>query len=136
MSVKPTAIVIEDDSRLALLFNANCSMAGFHSEVVLTGYEAMSYLQRQPSPQVNLVLLDMYLPGVGGELLLKHLKENFPDTIVIIITADPVMADKHRGEVEWSLAKPVSWVDLKAILFQAFERIQSHKTVSTHPPVI
>jgi DNA-binding response OmpR family regulator len=121
---KPIAIVVEDDSRLALLFNTNCASIGFQSEMFLTGTEAMGFLQRRPKPRLDLVLLDMYLPGVDGATILAYLREHFRDSMVAIITADPDLSDKYADEVDWSVAKPVSWTDLRVILSQAMTRVQ------------
>jgi DNA-binding response OmpR family regulator len=121
---KPIAIVVEDDSRLALLFNTNCISAGFQSEMFLTGTDAMEFLQQHPRPRLDLVLLDMYLPGVDGATILATLKEHYSSCMVAIITADPDLSNKYEGEVDWSVAKPISWTDLRVILAQAFARVK------------
>jgi DNA-binding NtrC family response regulator len=57
---------------------------GHHTEVAASGFEALEKLERAP---FDILLVDIKMPGMNGIELLAKVKEEYPDTIVIIITA-------------------------------------------------
>ena len=60
---KPFALLIEDDRDIAALFRHVLDMAGYRSESVYDGLDAM---ERLATIQPDVVLLDLQLPGLSG----------------------------------------------------------------------
>lgn len=66
------------------------------------------------------VLLDIKMPGVDGLAVLKHVRSNYPDTMVVMITGYPTMESAieclKMGAADY-LVKPFRVEDLESILF-------------------
>ena len=84
MDQKMKIMIVDDEMivRESLLhwFQKN----GHTVETASSGFEALEKLERLPS---ELLLVDIKMPGMDGIELLGKVKEEYPDTIVIIMTA-------------------------------------------------
>ncbi len=111
-SLSPIAMVIEDDEKLATIFSAALSEAGFTPHTVRSGDTALAEL---PFHHPRLVILDLNLPSVPGETILRAIREN-PDlarTRVIVATADAERARLLEEEGDLVLIKPISYTQLR-----------------------
>ncbi len=106
------ALIIEDDPDLSTIFAEALQAAGFSIEIIRDGLEAATQLTRS-TPHV--VVLDLHLPNVSGESLLRQIRadERLAHTRVIITTADARMADALQGQADLTLVKPVSFTQLR-----------------------
>lgn len=86
-----TIMVVEDDTNINNLLKTALEKAGYKVLQAFSGTEAELILQmRDP---IALVLLDLMLPGISGEEVLKHIRErgNLP---VIVLTARDSLDEK------------------------------------------
>ena len=116
----PLALIIEDDDRLAEIFDQALRVASFETEIVQNGDTA---LVRLAETTPALVLLDLHLPNVPGSKILHkiHANERLTETRVILTTGDVPMASSLRDEADLVLVKPISFMmlrDLAARLHQ------------------
>ena len=111
---KPFALVIEDHEEQAITFQKALEFAGFDAEMVLDGERAK---ERLDATVPKLVVLDLHMPKVSGEMLLRQIRadERIKDTTVFLATADAVMGEGLRDQVELVLLKPVSFSQLHAL---------------------
>ena len=86
-----TIMVVEDDTNINNLLKTALEKAGYKVLQAFSGTEAELILQMRDS--IALVLLDLMLPGISGEEVLKHIRErgNLP---VIVLTARDSLDDK------------------------------------------
>ena len=86
-----TIMVVEDDTNINNLLKTALEKAGYQVLQAFSGTEAELILQMRES--IALVLLDLMLPGIYGEEVLKHIRErgNFP---VIVLTARDSLDEK------------------------------------------
>lgn len=112
---KNLALVIEDDVDLAEIFTKALEQAGFEVETIRDGKTAQERLGREIVP--NVIALDLHLPFVDGEALLKqiHADERFGKTRIIITTADAVRAEFLHDKATIVLVKPISFSQLRDI---------------------
>lgn len=112
---KPFALLIEDDRDVAALFRHVMDMAGYDSENVYDGIEAM---KRLSVLQPDVVLLDLQLPGLSGvDILTKMRADKRMKTIpVVVITAYAYFAKSLPVEPDLFLLKPVDIQDLSNLL--------------------
>ena len=86
-----TIMVVEDDTNINNLLKTALEKAGYQVLQAFSGTEAELILQMRES--IALVLLDLMLPGISGEEVLKHIRErgNLP---VIVLTARDSLDEK------------------------------------------
>jgi DNA-binding response OmpR family regulator len=111
-------LVIEDDEDLSVIFSEALQAAGFKTEIIQTGDQALARLA-VTTPDV--VVLDLHLPRVAGMDILHQIRADtrLARTRVIVATAHPRMAESLRDEADLVLLKPISFSqlrDLAAIL--------------------
>ncbi len=111
---RPLALIIEDDEKLATIFNGALSMAGFETALAEDGRKGLDALRaRRPA----LVLLDLHLPEISGDKLLHEIRTDqaLASIVVILATADSGMADYLNDKSDYVLQKPISFIQLRAM---------------------
>lgn len=107
MDEKTKILVVDDEevvrlSHIRTLASAHCDV-----EVVKSGNDALTVMERRPA---DVVLLDLRMPGMDGMAVLKTLKQRWPETEVVIITGYPTIETAKEavrlGAFDY-LAKPV-----------------------------
>ena len=106
------ALIVEDETDLAIIFAKALQDAGFETQIVRAGDTALMWLT-STTPQV--VVLDLHLPRVSGEEVLEKIRadERLKDTQVIIATADPRMADILQDKADLVLLKPIGFSQMR-----------------------
>ncbi|MGB7877057.1 MAG: response regulator [Anaerolineales bacterium] len=129
MMDKPFALLIEDDRDVAALFRHVLDMAGYRSESVYDGLEAM---KRLSNSQPDVVLLDLQLPGLSGVDILQKMRadERMKTIPVIVITAYAYVAKSLPIEPDLFLLKPVDIHDLSSLI----QRLRDKKDKLREPP--
>ena len=81
-------LIVDDDPDTCALLSRFLELAGHHSVFASNGWEALLAID---SHDIDLVLLDMMMPGMNGETFLKILRnaQNKSDTRVIVVSALP-----------------------------------------------
>ena len=109
---KPLALVIEDNLEQQNIFSQAIKMAGFSTEVIDDGEKAM---QRLAEVTPHLIILDLHLPTISGDEILRHIRadERLASVSVILATADPLLAETMSAESDLILLKPISFIQLR-----------------------
>ena len=107
MITHPSALIIEDDKKLAKIFDLALQAAEFNTEIVRDGYAAQTRLTKTVP---DVVVLDLHLPYVSGEEILHQIRADrrLTHTRVMLATADALKADNLRSEADLVLLKPIS----------------------------
>jgi CheY-like chemotaxis protein len=102
----PLAIIIEDDRDIVDLFRQVLELAGYRTEVILDGAEAM---ERILAAKPDIVLLDLQLPGMSGVEILQRMRvdHSMANIPVVVITAYSRMPQNLSIEPDLLLQKPV-----------------------------
>jgi two-component system chemotaxis response regulator CheY len=80
-------VLIVDDSLVArMAIKSFLKETGASIREAATGEEALAFLADGLSPAV--VFLDLTMPGMGGLETLKHIRNEYQDLRVVVITAD------------------------------------------------
>ena len=77
-------LVVDDEPEVTFSLQAFLLSRGYEMLTALDGLQAMRLLRQQP---VDLVLLDMKMPGVNGLEVLKFIRAECPSTRVVVVTA-------------------------------------------------
>jgi DNA-binding response OmpR family regulator len=87
-------LVVEDNHDLAYGLRNNLEIEGYEVEVAGDGPGGLAAVERG---RVDLVILDLMLPGLDGFRVLRHLRAENPALPVLVLTARGEEADKVRG---------------------------------------
>jgi two-component system nitrogen regulation response regulator NtrX len=79
----PTVLIVDDEPSILKSLSGILSDEGFDALTASNGYEALKIIEEQ-SP--DLVLLDIWMPGIDGIVTLQEIKRNSPFLQVIIIS--------------------------------------------------
>jgi len=89
-------LVVEDEEHLATGIKYNLIAEGYRVTTVGDGPAAMKILHDNPEG-VDLVILDLMLPGMSGYAVCEALRAFDMDTPVLILTARTLTEDRTRG---------------------------------------
>ena len=107
-------LIVEDDRAIALGLRLNLRKEGHEVEIAHDGEEG---LRRALEPGLELVVLDVMLPGRNGFELLKELRRRGSHASVLMLTAKSLESDKILGlklGADDYLAKPFGLGELLA----------------------
>lgn len=112
---KPFALIIEDDRAVSALLRHNLDMAGFHTEAISNGQSA---LERLSHCRPDLVSLDLNLPEISGNQILKKIREDrgLTDTKVVVVTGHPHIVAGLSAQPDLILLKPFSPSQFTALI--------------------
>jgi len=115
-------LVVDDEPRLRQVLVHLMRNDGFRCVEANNGAEAIELLERQP---VTLVMSDMRMPRMDGIELLKQLRQRWPDTAVIMITAvaevEVAVSCLALGAMDY-ITKPFHLEEVRARVRQALEK--------------
>ena len=107
-----TVLIVEDNELNMKLFNDLLEAHGYRTIQTRSGNEALDLAR---SNRINLILMDIQLPGVSGLEVIRWLKddETLRTIPVVAITAFAMKGDEEKirqGGCEAYLSKPISVV--------------------------
>jgi len=109
MSEKPYAIVIEDDSKLSVIFQTALEQAGFDTALDMNGNTYRSLLD---AAKPVLIILDLHLPFAFGGEIIDVIRDHSPQAVIAVVTADFVNAKNLTRKADHIFIKPVSVTSL------------------------
>lgn len=118
-------LVVDDEEAVRNLLKEILQRAGYQVFTAADGEEALARISQQ---DIALALLDIKMPGISGMELLTRLKNDYPDTVAIMVTA---LADTHTAIETMKLGaydyitKPFSIDEVVAKVQNAFEKRSS-----------
>ena len=95
--VKKKILIVEDDSFIVKAYQIRFERDNFDVSTVMTGADALRFLDRAP---VDIVLLDLMLPGVSGFDVLEAIRKSktWKDVPVVILSNLGQAEDIRRGK--------------------------------------
>jgi DNA-binding response OmpR family regulator len=105
-------LVIEDNVNLALALRHSLESDGHDVSLAHEGREALEYALQRP---VDLIILDLMLPGIDGFAILRTLREAGDTTPVLILSARGEDVDRIQGfrlGADDYVVKPIGLVEL------------------------
>ncbi|MDR7553911.1 MAG: response regulator [Armatimonadota bacterium] len=116
---RPTRILcVDDDPRMLEILREFLSAEGYEVLVAGDGAQALQQVRRA-APEA--IVLDLFMPGLGGLSVLERIRETLPECAVVVISGivDAIELVRNSGLEAPALAKPFSLEDLLAALAQA-----------------
>ncbi len=84
MSTKPRIVAIDDEAEFTKTLGEFFSARGYEMHIALTGTSGLELIHLH---QPDVVLVDLKLPGMDGDEILRHVRRQYPAMKVIVITA-------------------------------------------------
>ena len=123
MSKKTKVLVVDDEEIICRSYARALASDHCNVEVAWSGKEALQAMEHHP---VDVVLLELRMPGMDGMAVLKAIKAQWPDIEVVVITGNPSIESAKEavtlGAYDY-LAKPVGPDDV----LQATNRAMMNK---------
>ena len=114
-----TILCVDDDPEVLELLKEYLTGQGFRVVTATNGVEAMFQTQRC-LPRA--VILDLFMPRLGGLGALHHIRRMVPEIVVLLISGDPralEMLTETGISVAGAFAKPLDLVGILGALAQA-----------------
>src|SRR3990172_5607269 len=89
-------LVVEDEQHLAFGIKYNLEAEGYDVTTVEDGPSALRLFEDNPHG-VDLVILDLMLPGMSGYAVCEALREKGNDVPVLMLSARTLVEDRVRG---------------------------------------
>ena len=122
-------ILIVDDTPATLeLLERNLSSAGYKIFMVSNVAEALKVIK---NVHIDLVITDVKMPGLSGVHLARHVRENFNDMAVMIITGYPSVrgaVEAVKTGAEEYLAKPFTSDELLSAVTRTLRNLHIRRT--------
>jgi two-component system OmpR family response regulator len=125
-------LIVEDDAHMAFGIKFNLEGEGYRVSVAADGPTALSVFARDPQG-VDLVILDLMLPGMSGYAVCEALRRDGNEVPVLILSARTLSEDRIRGyQVGASqyLQKPFELDELLAMVHNLLGRSRSQPRAS------
>lgn len=132
MALAKHVLIVEDEPNVRLVFRAALVADDTLVSTAEDGESALRWLKHE---SVDLVLLDLQMPGIGGIELLRRLREAGNDVPVVIVSAHDqvpnVVQAMRLGAIDF-LSKPTTPEVLRKVVAEILARRASH-TPTTKP---
>jgi two-component system OmpR family response regulator len=89
-------LIVEDEEHLAKGIKFNLEAEGYRVTAVGTGNRALELVGQEAS-KIDLVILDLMLPGMSGYAVCEQLRERGVEIPVLILSARTLTEDRTRG---------------------------------------
>lgn len=125
-------LVIDDEQDLCEIVKFNLGSAGYEVKTANSGQEAL----KMDLANIDLILLDVMMPGMSGFEFARHMKENTDtaDIPIIFLTALGAEEDLLQGfqlGADDYIAKPFSVKEMQARVKAVLGRTTGQSTVAT-----
>jgi len=118
--MKGKVLVIDDDRSLRQFLSIMLKRSGYDVRVASSGRDGLNAMARDPA---DVVLTDLTMEGVDGMGVLRGVREHWPDTEVVMITAygttENAVAAMKQGAYDY-ICKPFNTEELKLVLRKVF----------------
>lgn len=120
---KAWILAVDDSAPTLEVLKRNLTAEGYR---VLTAYSVAMAIELLEASKVDLVITDVKMPKVSGMDLVRHVRENFRDTEIMMITGYPSIEGAVKAiktGAEEYLAKPFTAEELSTAVRRALDKL-------------
>lgn len=116
---KKHVLIVDDEEDLTWSISRGLSRdrLGLEVSCVNSGQEAVDLMSTQ---KIDLLVTDLKMPGITGYHLIEHVKEQYPDTKIIVMTAfgsKDVSDELKQSGIPGYIEKPFEINDLRDMIY-------------------
>ncbi|MFO7873016.1 MAG: ATP-binding protein [Bacteroidales bacterium] len=115
-------LIVEDDDLSAMLMSEYVQTIG-GKEILQAGNDTEAVKICKNHPDIDLILMDIKMPEMGGHEATKQIREFNKEVVIIAATADGLTGDREKSVESGCsdhLAKPISKTELQALIQKYF----------------
>ena len=116
---KPKVLVVDDEAVVRAGISRVLEKQGLSIHTAADGSEALEIMAEY---HINIVLLDIKMPGLDGIEVLRHIRATYPEAVVIMITGHPTIQSAIEctklGAIDY-LVKPFRVDELESLILKA-----------------
>ncbi|MBP7526616.1 MAG: sigma-54-dependent Fis family transcriptional regulator [Syntrophorhabdaceae bacterium] len=130
---KDSILAVDDSPATLELLQRNLAAEGYVVFTAANVAEAIKILDVTP---IDLVVTDLKMPGLSGVHLVRHIRENFRDMEVMIITGYPSVkgaVEAMKTGAEEYLVKPFTDEELLSAVARTLNKLHMRKTIHRLP---
>jgi two-component system response regulator HydG len=130
---KERILIVDDSANTLEVLQRNLTAGGYQ---VFTAPGAAEAIEILGTTQLDLVITDLKMPKVSGLDLVRHIRENFKDTEVIMITGYPSIEgaiEAVKSGAEEFLAKPFTDTELLSAVGRVLDKARMLRSVRAKP---
>jgi len=130
---KDSILAVDDSPATLELLQRNLAAEGYVVFTAANAAEAIKILDVTP---IDLVVTDLKMPGLSGVHLVRHIRENFRDMEVMIITGYPSVkgaVEAMKTGAEEYLVKPFTDEELLSAVARTLNKLHMRKTIHRLP---
>ncbi len=131
MHTKKSIVVVDDEIKICDLIAEILIDQGFIVSCFTNGHDALQFIKKQ---KVDLIILDLYMPGMNGLELLKQVKQLDKQEEIIILSAlslEPAVKTEIKKQIFQFIDKPVDLINLVNSVNDALQVPRQSVTIST-----
>ncbi len=117
-------LIVDDEADAGEILSLRLARRGFAPCCADSGEKALELLAQNP---VDVVLLDVKMPGMGGLEVLRHITADYPDVAVIMLSGHADMEAAAQGLQGGAFSYQLKPVDLETILNKVEDAIKQKK---------
>lgn len=129
-------LVVDDEENLRRVTQMKLQQAGYEAMTASDGQQALEVLARNPH---DLIITDLKMPGMSGMDLLRRVREDYPEIIVVVVTAfgtiESAVEAMKLGAHDY-IIKPVNADALRLVVSRALEHHRLREEVKSLRTVI
>ena len=123
-------LVVDDEENLRRVTQLKLQQAGYEAMTASDGRQALEVLARNPH---DLIITDLKMPGMSGMDLLRRVREDYPEIIVVVVTAfgtiESAVEAMKLGAHDY-IIKPVNADALRLVVSRALEHHRLQEEVN------
>ncbi|MBU0517757.1 sigma-54 dependent transcriptional regulator [bacterium] len=130
---KDKLLVVDDQTSTLEVLQRNLTLQGYQVFTAPGVNEAIEVLN---STNIDLVITDMKMPKISGMDLVRHIRENFKDTEVMVITGYASVngaVEALKTGAEEYLAKPFTDKELFSAVNRSLRKLNLHRSEKSAP---
>jgi DNA-binding NtrC family response regulator len=119
--MKRTILVVDDEQNMQAVMRLILEGAGHEVLLADSGEDALTHVQ---NPNLDVVLSDLKMPGMGGEQFILRFRQERPDVPVIVVTAHGTIRSAVKSVQDGAadyLAKPFEPEELEIAVHNAIK---------------
>ena len=128
---KPSVLVVDDEEVVRAGISRVLEKRGRPIYTAADGSEALEIMAEN---HIDIVLLDIKMPGLDGIEVLRHIRATYPGTVVIMITGHPTIQSAIEctklGALDY-LVKPFRVDELESLVLKAQQEVTKDAELKT-----